>query len=76
MSFVAIFVLGLVSSAVQAQIIYEPVRYQYGGQNRSTTAGPTPASSITPAARWAAAGGGAGCTGSISSAAITRPTGM
>jgi len=33
MSFVAIFVLGLVSSAVQAQIIYEPVRWRYGGQN-------------------------------------------
>jgi hypothetical protein len=32
-AFVAVFVLGLVSSAVQAQIIYEPVRYQYGGQN-------------------------------------------
>jgi hypothetical protein len=32
-AFVAVFVLGLISSAVQAQIIYEPVRYQYGGQN-------------------------------------------
>lgn len=32
-AFVAVFVLGLISSAVQAQIIYEPVRWQYGGQN-------------------------------------------
>jgi len=56
MASVAVFVLGLVSSAVQAQIIYEPVRYQYGGQNPFYYGGSDP--SVIEEASGPVGGGG------------------